>query len=137
MRPELKEIEYLFPSPLRLGAVAKPLLELTEEGLGLLCRLHESSKSDPTQRLRTHLAAVFGPLWGALGRLWDPLGSFWGTVGLTLVLSLALFGKPWDALGVSLAPFGPPWGPPWLLFEKLENWTSLSEQMWLKYRACA
>ena len=26
-----------------------------------------------------------------------------------------MFGMPWGALGLSLAPFGPPWGPFWLL----------------------
>ena len=67
--------------------------------------------------------ASFGCLWLSLERLWAPFGSLEGAVGPSL-------GGLWD-------PFWASWAALGRLVDFIENWMSLSEQMWPKYRACA
>ena len=62
-------------------------------------------------------------LWLSLERLWAPFGSLEGAVGPSL-------GGLWD-------PFWASWAALGRLVDFIENWMSLSEQMWPKYRACA
>ena len=73
-------------------------------------------------------------VWGALGLDWapfgEPLGSLWPSFGS----HLGPFGCPWLPLGSHLGSFGPPLGP---LGARASIWVPFSEQMLLKYRACA
>ena len=73
-------------------------------------------------------------VWGALGLDWapfgEPLGSLWPSFGS----HLGPFGCPWLPLGSHLGSFGPPLGP---LGARAPIWIPFSEQMLLKYRACA
>ena len=62
-------------------------------------------------------------LWLSLERLWAPFGSLEGAVGPSL-------GGLWD-------PFWASWAALGRLVDFIENWMSLSKQMWPKYRTCA
>ena len=67
----------------------------------------------------------FGAHLAPFGLPLGPLGAPSGPSGL-----------PWGSLGVPWVPSGLPWGAQGDFIGFVKKWTSNSEQMCLKYRAC-
>ena len=79
----------------------------------------------------------FGAHLAPLGLPLRPLGVPWGSLGGPLGIPWGFLGGPLGFPWVPWGPLGVPWGAQGDSIGVVKNWTSNSEQMCLKYCACA